>query len=96
MLGDDGRGGKGKGHESHVTHGVILLEVILGYSLGEQQAPFVLKYSIYSGYTILSFQEENCALTITYLSLETTAKGKCVPYSTPKQCHPLLLPPYRG
>lgn len=38
---------RGGGGESHVIHGIMLLEVILGYSLGEQQAPLILKYSIY-------------------------------------------------
>lgn len=37
-----GRGGD----ESHVTRGVMLLEVILGYSLGKRQAQLILKYSI--------------------------------------------------
>lgn len=41
------RDGKGKEWESHVIRGVMLLEVILGYSLGEQPAQLRLKYSMY-------------------------------------------------
>lgn len=40
-----GMGGQAR-NESHVIRGVMLLEVILGYSLGKRQAQLLLKYSI--------------------------------------------------